>query len=130
MIFSGKTSAGWMFDITAGNMDPPTIKIYTESEYLYFLGGPPAGKQIYWREDTGEPYLADPLPPTGAELAEQARDKRDRLLADTVDKLNAPRWEGMTSEEKETWRDYRKALLDITKQPGFPVNINWPQIPG
>jgi len=29
----------------------------------------------------------------------------------------------------DKWQPYRQALRDITKQPGFPENIQWPEPP-
>jgi hypothetical protein len=31
---------------------------------------------------------------------------------------------------KEAWATYRQALRDITDQEGYPLNINWPLMPG
>ena len=33
------------------------------------------------------------------------------------------------SETKEAWAAYRQALRDITKQTGYPYEINWPTVP-
>lgn len=35
----------------------------------------------------------------------------------------------MTDEAVDQWKRYRKRLRDITKQPGFPWNVNWPPEP-
>lgn len=32
--------------------------------------------------------------------------------------------------DKELWAVYRQALRDITEQPGYPLQINWPTAPG
>lgn len=31
--------------------------------------------------------------------------------------------------DKSAWLIYRQALRDVTSQPGFPVNVNWPDEP-
>lgn len=31
--------------------------------------------------------------------------------------------------ESQEWKDYRQALRDVTTQPGFPWEINWPKAP-
>jgi hypothetical protein len=36
----------------------------------------------------------------------------------------------LSAEQKTAWATYRQQLRDITAQPGFPNNINWPQKPG
>jgi hypothetical protein len=35
----------------------------------------------------------------------------------------------MDEEEKIRWLKYRQDLRDITKQPGWPLNISWPKEP-
>lgn len=73
--------------------------------------------------------------PTQAEIdadaAARVRFQRDRLLAREVDPVatNALRWAAMTDAQRQAWADYRQALLDITKQVGFPHNVTWPSKP-
>lgn len=64
-----------------------------------------------------------------AELVEQARAKRDNLLKEVVDSVNPMRWEALTELQKDAWRAYRQALLDVPQQEGFPTNIVWPEAP-
>ena len=35
----------------------------------------------------------------------------------------------LSKEDKIAWEDYRQKLRDITLQPGWPMNINWPKRP-
>jgi hypothetical protein len=35
----------------------------------------------------------------------------------------------LTTEQRDAWTKYRKALRDLTKQPGFPWSTNWPVKP-
>ena len=78
-----------------------------------------------------EPYVA----PTQAELDEQKatgiRLERDQLLAVVVDPIvsNPLRWADMTAEKQAEWAAYRTALLNLTKQDGFPHNVSWPSQP-
>lgn len=58
------------------------------------------------------------------------RRQRDELLRDTVDVINPMRWEDMTAEEQDAWRQYRQDLLDIPQQEGFPEAVTWPTQPG
>lgn len=58
-------------------------------------------------------------------LAAQARHQRNKLLEDT-DHTQLPD----VSKDKQAWAGYRQALRDISKQPGFPKNIEWPTPPG
>lgn len=62
-------------------------------------------------------------------LAQDMRFERDKRLSETVDKLNAARWSAMTQAQQTAWSEYRQALLDITLQPGFPKQIQWPNKP-
>jgi len=67
------------------------------------------------------------LPDPTAEQAAQAREKRDRLLAesDWTQVLDAP----ISAECREEFRVYRQKLRDITEQEGFPLEIVWPEMP-
>jgi hypothetical protein len=75
------------------------------------------------------------VPPTQQELdaaaAMVARQQRDYLLATEVDPIvtNPLRWADLTTEQQDAWAAYRRALLDITDQAGFPQNIVWPTKP-
>jgi len=62
-------------------------------------------------------------------LTREARARRDTLLKETVDSVNPMRWEALTDVQKDAWRAYRQALLDVPQQEGFPTNIVWPEAP-
>jgi len=64
-------------------------------------------------------------------VALAVRDERNYLLINFVDPLvtNPLRWEGLTADKQQEWRDFRQALLDITDQEGYPHNIVWPTQP-
>jgi len=56
---------------------------------------------------------------------QQARAKRDQLLA-------ACDWTQLNDiplATKKAWLRYRQALRDLTDQPGFPAEIQWPTPP-
>lgn len=57
--------------------------------------------------------------------------ERDYILTTVVDPLvsNPLRWEEMSEEKQNAWREYRKALLNITSQEGCPTNVIWPEQP-
>lgn len=61
------------------------------------------------------------------ETADEARTKRDELLAatDWTQVLDAP----IDAATREAYRAYRQALRDIPQQEGFPENITWPELP-
>ena len=58
------------------------------------------------------------------QLAKEARDQRDALLADS-DWTQVPD----APVDQAAWATYRQALRDVPEQAGFPSDINWPQIP-
>ena len=79
----------------------------------------------------GSSYAAY-VPPTQEELdaalAASIRGQRNNLLATEVDPLvtNPLRWAELTEAQQAAWTLYRRALLDITAQSGFPNEIVWP----
>ena len=74
------------------------------------------------------------VPPTQAELdatlSEQLRGERDGLLVE-VDAIagNALRWGSLSAEQQNVWAVYRRALLDVPQQAGFPNDVVWPVKP-
>lgn len=84
--------------------------------------------EIGWTWDVeNNTWIVPPEPEPSIEyLTEQARMKRNILLDRYVDRLNGPRWEGLTEQEKDLWGQYRIDLLNIPQQENFPYNIVWP----
>jgi hypothetical protein len=82
----------------------------------------------------GSDYAAY-VPPTQEELdaalAASIRYTRDNLLVTEVDPLvtNPLRWAELTEAQQAAWTQYRRDLLDITAQAGFPTDITWPTKP-
>jgi hypothetical protein len=64
--------------------------------------------------------------------AAEARMERDALLRSVVDPLvtNPLRWADLDDELQQQWTAYRRALLDLPQQEGFPTEIDWPVAPG
>jgi hypothetical protein len=64
-------------------------------------------------------------------IAANARKDRDKILADVVDPLvsNPLRWADLTAEKQAEWAAYRRALLDVPQQEGFPADTTWPTQP-
>lgn len=86
----------------------------------------------------GEGYAYDGdswIPPSQQWLDEKAarevRLLRDFKLRSEVDPVvsNPLRWGDMTEAQRTAWANYRRALLDITSQSGFPHNVVWPTKP-
>jgi hypothetical protein len=73
----------------------------------------------------GSDYAAY-VPPTQEELdaalAASIRGQRNNLLVTEVDPLvtNPLRWAELTEAQQAAWTQYRRDLLDITAQAGFP----------
>lgn len=73
-------------------------------------------------------------PPSQEELdaraAQEVRNKRDQLLETYVDPIagNALRWGELSDAEKSALSEYRKALLNVTEQAGFPHSVIWPEL--
>ena len=74
-----------------------------------------------------EPEVAKPVDLTDEEVAERMRLKRDKLLeaSDYYMMVDYP----STNEGVVAVKAYRQALRDITKQEGFPNEIEWPKLP-
>jgi hypothetical protein len=77
----------------------------------------------------GEIFLGRTDAEKKAEKETEIKAQRNRILLETVDRVNGIRWEAMTGEEKEAWREYRQALLDIPEQEGYPDTVVWPEMP-
>jgi hypothetical protein len=77
----------------------------------------------------GDIFLGKTEEEKRAEKEAEVKAKRDRILLETVDRVNGVRWEAMDEDEKEKWREYRQALLDIPEQEGYPDTVVWPEIP-
>ena len=69
-----------------------------------------------------KPYVAPK--PNPADIAGEARAQRAALLqqSDWTQVADAP-------VEQAAWATYRQGLRDITAQPGFPADIDWPTRP-
>lgn len=82
-----------------------------------------------------DPATAAYVPPTQEELdataATAVRQERDTILATQVDPIvsNPLRWADLSAEKQAEWAAYRRALLDITAQAGFPHDVVWPTKP-
>ena len=78
--------------------------------------------------------VAPYVPPTQAELdaalADQLRGQRNQLLL-AVDAVagNSLRWFDLSAEVQSDWAAYRRALLDVPQQDGFPNGVVWPAQP-
>lgn len=81
-----------------------------------------------WLYEGGE---FKPAPPDLEALAAEVRAERDRRLREEVDPVvtNPLRWGELTQEQQGAWAAYRRALLDVPTQEGFPTTVVWPEKP-
>lgn len=91
---------------------------YWKTDNLIYIGDP-FGDAV---ELTQEEFDALSLENT----VKEHRAKRDALLQTTIDAMNPMRWETLTELQKDAWRTYRQALLDVPQQEGFPTDVVWP----
>jgi len=59
------------------------------------------------------------------------RAQRNQILNDVVDPLmtNIAKFNELTEAEQQAWLQYRKDLLNVPQQVGFPFNVEWPVVP-
>jgi hypothetical protein len=84
------------------------------------LPEPPEGEGAQWDESALKWS-------TRIQRSEEARARRQAALA-ASDWTQMPDVE-MGPAQAAAWRAYRKALRDVTDQPGFPDSIQWPEPP-
>lgn len=72
-------------------------------------------------DESGDVYA---LPMSEARMDRDARNQRQALLnsCDWTQVADAD----LSKSKLADWRAYRQALRDITDQPGFPSEIDWP----
>jgi hypothetical protein len=61
--------------------------------------------------------------------ADAARRERNTLLTD-ADRLVERAIDTANAADEKAARAYRQALRDVPAQPGFPLEIEWPEYPG
>jgi len=80
---------------------------------------------------SGSQWVLRPQSEIDALSASIVRGERGHRLVSQVDPVvsNPLRWADMTAEKQGEWVAYRRALLDITAQAGFPHSVVWPTKP-
>lgn len=88
------------------------------------------GREVFEAAKNVASAYVDP-PVDIAQLAIDMRTERNRRLREEVDPMvmNSLRWGDLTDEQRQAWADYRRALLDVTEQVGFPETVVWPARP-
>lgn len=89
----------------------------TEENMKYFDKG--AGESWYYKDGKIERKV---------DLEADIRQQRDLLLYQ-VDLLSPVYWSSITKAKQNEWIAYRKALLDVPQQEGFPFSVVMPTKP-
>jgi hypothetical protein len=114
-----------------------TVRFAEIPEDLPFTASPDDveehGRAIFAAAAAGEyghvtEYLPPPAP-TPKELVAQATAQRNQFLAESDWTQLPDARAAMGAEKAAEWDAYRQALRDITDQPGYPAEINWPVKP-
>jgi hypothetical protein len=86
---------------------------------------------IGWLFSDGTFSAPPPLPADPVTAALAIRTERNRLLTEFVDPIvmNSLRWGDLSIEQQNQVSAYRRGLLDITDQDGFPLAVVWPTQP-
>jgi hypothetical protein len=88
-MYSGYKDGRWSF-FTDNTGADPYIEIPTDQYMAFIDRANNTGKIIQWNEETGEPFLVDPPPPTAAEAAEQRIAEIDQELTELDGKKARP----------------------------------------
>lgn len=94
------------------------------------------GKWVYEQVISGNAgeitdyVIPEPQDLTYEQKAEIIRADRDYLLKQLDLVISNPlRWNDLSSNDQEILANYRRALLDVPQQPGFPDNVVLPDVP-
>lgn len=134
MIFAG-TKDGKTYGFYLENEGLKSSVELTDDEHMALMDAQAEGKVIVFHEGA-KPTLQDPPPPSDADLAKEARQKRDT-------RINAIQWRieryeqqktlGIKTDDTDDWYkaalSYVHGLRDIPKQQGFPKEIIWQDAP-
>lgn len=122
--FNGTAEMRFRENIVSGKDDKGNT-VYTYDEYLLVMPDRDGLEKIV--QDNTATWLAYAKQQEAEKQAQVIRDKRDKLLSDTdwTQTDDAP----LTDADRESMRQYRQALRDITLQTGFPQTIVWPEKP-
>lgn len=105
--------------------DCPTVEWYQHCREVFPVDG-----VMTWEILTPEPELLAKMKAERlARMPDNVRSHRNVLLRKYVDSIGLLHWEAMSEAQKQSWRDFRKELLNVPQQPGFPENVVWPTLP-
>lgn len=120
-------TADGLLECTLSNINPETqVPFSSEDEVTTFVNTKVFANPNYFSRKLSDEEKAQVV--YDSAVAE-VRGKREQLLKESVDIINAVRWVSMTEEQQGALTTYRQALLDITAQEGFPNDVTWPEKP-
>lgn len=136
MYFSSENKGFYSSEMHGDCLPGDAVEI-SDAEYAGFKSAMDLGHVVDWSGQ--RPIVRDPRVQTSAELSASVREKRDRLLREVYDpgvmmllrlQRIAPTEKQLAITSKLAELDiYAQTLQDIPKQAGFPINIEWPEVP-
>lgn len=127
--FAHVDSDGYVIDFYADDVHDqiPTGAIaITEAQYQEMVNSRPNGERAHVTAE-GKHSMHPKKPPTPAEAEDRIRNDRkhalhatDWLTARHTDEKLAEEATTLSADQAKKLIQYRKALRDVTKQPGFP----------
>jgi hypothetical protein len=120
-------TADGLLECNLSNINPETqVPFSSEGEVITFVNTKVFANPNYFSRKLSDEEKAQVAYDAAAA---EVRGKRQQLLQESVDIMNAVRWASMTEEQQGALTTYRQALLDITAQEGFPNDVTWPEKP-
>lgn len=98
---------------------------YNDNEYYIDQGQPVL---LPNRPIDGRPYQFDYATKTWVIDVDVLRQQRNILLS-AVDQINPVWYSTLTADQQAELQAYRRALLDVPQQSGFPTDVTWPAKP-
>ncbi len=102
---------------------PETGEVYAYDNDQVEQGWVKEGLVEMTQEEVESHLNPPPEPPTEGDI----RAKRERLLQETDWTLLRALETGDSVPTE--WSVYRQALRDVPQQPGFPEDVEWPELP-
>lgn len=128
MYYSKQTGGFYTIEIHGDNIPTDAVGI-TKQQHAALLQGQSEGK-IIAADENGHPTLIDTPVPTTEQLASNIRRERDRALkALDVVVSNPLRFSELPEEQRGEAATYRRLLLDVPQQKGFPTTYEIPKTP-
>ena len=98
-------------------------------DYYVAIIKPTEENRKYLKKEAGESwYYSNGTIEKRVDLAAEVRQQRDLLLYQ-VDLISPVYWASVTKAKQNEWIAYRKALLDVPQQKGFPTDVAMPTKP-